>query len=214
MVHLSGFFLVLTAQFTGGHLMAAYCFLFAFCLFAFSLHIRRAEKHLMKIDGMLKNMGENFRKFAASFERRGVTPFRGAVWLFIGMGISFAVLPLNIASASCAMLTVGDSLSTLAGRKWGRHKISKSASVEGSATFFISAFAAGSVFIGPAAALIGAFTATLAELLPKLPHGLVERLGKSDLLDDNWIVPLAAGAAMLASCASLPCYGLLGFCKK
>lgn len=214
LIHLSGLLLVLAAQATGGRFVATYCFLIAMSFLMYSHYVRGAEKRMKRIEKMYDGLEENFRKLATGFERKGVRPFRGAFWLFMGMGIAFALFPLPVASAAGAILAVGDSFSTLVGRKFGKHRITEHKSVEGTVAFFLSSVLVSSVFIGWGAALVGSLAAALAELVPKLPNRHIAALEKKGALDDNWLIPVAAGVAMMIICLVLPCYGLLGFCEK
>ena len=179
-VHLSGLLFVILAQFVDRKVSIMTFLSFTVFFFLYSWHIRNQEK---KLSRFMHRVESRFRDFALGFEREGVrNPFTGAMLFYAGFTLSFLLFPLPIASASCAMLAVGDSLSTIVGIKFGRHKIGKK-SLEGSLACFIFSFAAGSFFVNPFLALVGAAAASLIELFPRI--------------DDNLTIPLISGLVML-----------------
>ena len=134
------------------------------------------------------------RRLAFFFEKRKSSrPFSGALWFYIGSGISFALFPLMIAVASSAILAVGDSFSTMFGLNFGKHKLVGEKSVEGSGAFLIGAFLIALLFLKPSIAFAGAFTGMLVEAFipPKLG-------GKKThwFLDDNLLIPIVSGAVI------------------
>ncbi len=190
-VHLSGLIFIVLAQFTGGLMVSFYCFFIAFTLLVYSEYVRRVEDRLEKF---IHRFESRMRGFVSRFDRREIArPFTGAFWFYVAFGLALLIFPLNIASAACIILAVGDSLSTLIGRAWGRHRIGGK-SLEGSLVFMISSFLAASVFINPLIALAGSFAGTLAELAPEL--GFLKNLHKRGFLDDNLLIPLVSGAVM------------------
>lgn len=194
MVHIAGLLFVILAQFTSKWVAAFYFLFIAATLLIYSEHIRREHK---RFRGFIKRFEERFRDAVLDLERKEVPrPFVGAFWFFFGCGVTFAVFPLNIASAACAMLAAGDGMSTIIGTRWGRHKILGKKSFEGSLTMLVFSIAAGLFFVSPSAASIGAIAATVFELLPEAKF--FQRHRKLGLLDDNLLVPMLAGAAMLA----------------
>lgn len=177
-VHLSGILFIILAQFMSRE---AGIFLFgSITLFflAYSWYVRTQEK---KMQSLLGKMESRFRDFTLMFERKGVNPFSGAFFMYLGFTAAFVAFPPETASAACAMLAVGDSLSTLAGRKFGRHKIG-SKTIEGTLACFAGSLAIGVFFTVPHIAVIGAAVAAFAELVPKI--------------DDNLAIPIASGMAM------------------
>lgn len=197
LVHISGLLFVILAQFTG-RWVAAFCFLLiAATLLVYSEHIRREHR---RFRGFVKRFEEKFRDAVLELERKEVPrPFVGAFWFFFGCGVAFAVFPLNIASAACAMLAAGDGMSTIIGMKWGRHKILGKKSLEGSLAMLVFSMIAGIFFVSPPVAAAGAAVATVFELLPEA--SFFQKHRKLGLLDDNLLVPVLAGAAMLAAAA-------------
>jgi dolichol kinase len=143
-------------------------------------------------------MEKDIRRAVMKLERRDAAwPMMGAFWLFFGCGLSFLVFPLGVASAACAMVAVGDGLSTLVGKRWGRSKVVGSKSWEGTITMFVACIFTGMYFVGPVIAVFGAVAAAFFELLPEL--GCFRRHREMGIIDDNLLVPLAAGAVMLAA---------------
>ena len=87
-------------------------------------------------------------------ERDGVIdefPGKGAITFFIGslLALLFFGSNINVASAAIIILALGDSFSTLVGRRFGRHKIfySSEKSIEGTIGGFVPAFVGAMVFI-------------------------------------------------------------------
>jgi uncharacterized protein (TIGR00297 family) len=107
---------------------------------------------------------------------------------------------LDIAASAWGILAVGDGTATLAGRRWGRHRLAwnPDKSVEGLLAF-IAAGGAAAMFLAwwtapaitPPPAL--AFT-VVAPVLAAIAAGLVETVPIA--LDDNVSVPATAGAVL------------------
>lgn len=119
------------------------------------------------------------------FERRDDIkkfPFKGAIWYGIGLFFPIMFLPLKYACAVIIILSVGDSVSTLAGKTCGKHKIGDK-SIEGFFAFVFSGFLAAKFFLPPCAAFSLAVSGGLLELV--------------DFFDDNLIVPLGLTVAYL-----------------
>lgn len=103
-------------------------------------------------------------------------PFNGAIYYAIG--ISFPILfikPVEITCAIIMVLVVGDSMSTIIGKLYGRHKFGKK-SIEGSIGFMVSGFLGALVFVNPILALAFAFIGAVLESI--------------SILDDNISIPL------------------------
>ena len=118
-----------------------------------------------------------------------VSPARGALMFLVGSTITLVLFSFNIAivAASIAVLAMGDSFSTLAGKRLGRHRIpyNKEKSLEGTLFGFIAAFAGAWALVPWPIALAGAMTGMLSESL-------------SLRVDDNLIIPIAAALSMAA----------------
>lgn len=179
MVHLSGLLFVIIAQFVGKEITIVYFSLIALFFFLYSLYIRSQE---MKLAKFLERFESKFRDFIFKFERKDVqNPFTGAMLFYIGFTLAFILFPLPVASAACAMLAVGDSLSTLVGKKFGRHMIGRK-TLEGSMACFLGSFLVGLFFVIPAIALAGGVASSLTELFSKI--------------NDNLTIPLVSGFVM------------------
>ena len=117
-------------------------------------------------------------------------PYRGAI--LYGIGISPAIMLLedvNTACAIIAVLSVGDSASTLIGRSYGKHRIGHK-SIEGLIGFIVFSFFGAWLFLqnDTAAAATYAVVGGLIEL---------SNVGSDHiLLDDNLIIPI--GLTILA----------------
>lgn len=119
-----------------------------------------------------------------TYERGKETPFHGAITFYFGSFLATILFEPYIAIASIAVLALADSLSTLVGYYFGKHKlpINKKKSWEGSTTFFVAAFAVLYFFADPVKALLIAVAVTFVEMLPKI--------------DDNLTVPVSTGLLM------------------
>ena len=169
-VHLSGLVFIIFAQFIGREMTIIYFSFIALFFFLYSLYVRSQESKLFK---SLERFETKFRDFVFKFERKDVqNPFTGAMFFYIGCTLTFVLFPFTIASAACAMLAVGDSLSTLIGRK----------TLEGSVACFLGSLLAGIFFINPFLSLIGAIASSLTELFPKV--------------NDNLTIPVISGLVM------------------
>jgi len=183
LVHLSGILFIIFAQFIGREATIIYFGIIAAFFFIYSWYIRNQEK---RVQNMLSRMESKFRDLTLKFERKDANPFTGAMFFYIGCTIAFIVFPFGTASAACAMLAVGDSLSTIVGTRLGRHKIGKTGkSFEGSLACFAGSLIAGVFFVAPHIAVLGATAATATELLPKI--------------NDNLSIPIVAGLVMFLS---------------
>ncbi len=181
-VHIAGLAFIVLAQFIGQFIVIWYAFA-AIGLAMWSWHIRR-EMRL----SLLHRIEKSLRRAFLRLERDHASPFLGAAWFFAGSGLAFAIFPHLIASAACTMLSVGDGLATLIGHKWGKHTILPGKSLEGSLGCWFGSLTA-IIFLPLQLILIGATVTTAVELLPALTK-------HKNLIDDNWLIPMAAGAVL------------------
>ena len=181
LVHLSGLLFVFIAQFLDRWVSAMVFLGIGVFFFIYGEYVKRKEHGLFGL-----------RKLAMMMERKESRLFSGAFWFYIGCGISFLLFHHQIASAASAILAVGDSLSTIVGINFGRHKIIGKKSIEGSLTFFVSSFLISLIFVRWEVGLIGALIASVIELIT--PH----KVGKKTywILDDNLLIPIISGAVM------------------
>ncbi|MBR9691712.1 hypothetical protein GOV06_02905 [Candidatus Woesearchaeota archaeon] len=118
-------------------------------------------------------------------------PGKGGLFYIIGIVLAFFLFPKDIAMASIIILALGDSLAPVFGQYgsienwWNKKKY-----VEGSIGGGVIAFIGALLFVGLPEAGFGAAAAMFAE-------GIDLKLGVNRL-DDNIIMPLVAGAVMLA----------------
>jgi dolichol kinase len=187
MVHLGGLFFIIIAQFTGKFIASAVFFLIAIAFLFYSEFVRK-EKGFF---GPVKNLEQRLRGFAFRLDRKEGIPFLGAFWFYFALGLAFLIFPLEVATASGLILSVGDSLSTLVGLKYGKHKIIGRKSLEGSVVFFISSFLVTAIFLGSLVAFLGSISATFLELVPESEK--VRKWKRKEIVNDNWIVTLLSG---------------------
>lgn len=112
---------------------------------------------------------------------------RGFIYYFIGMALTYSLFGSNlaVANASIIILTLGDSLSTIIGREYGKHPLplKPDKSIEGSAAFLAAGFIGSLFFLEPVYAFTGALTGMLVEAYTPV--------------EDNIVIPLATGAALM-----------------
>jgi dolichol kinase/phosphoserine phosphatase len=111
---------------------------------------------------------------------------KAPLYFAIGILITLLLFPAPVSSAAIAIFALGDSTASLFGRRLAKKPLpfNKGKTVEGSIAGFFFAFLAGSIFISPAKALIGAAVAMAIECLP-LP------------VNDNVPIPLCTGLALV-----------------
>lgn len=187
LVHLSGVLFVVLGQFLPGRATAAVFFLIALTFLLYSIYIRREANRFQRY---LHLLDKKVRPTLLKFERQGV-PFQGAFWFYVGCGLAFLLFPLGVATVACLILAISDSLSTLLGHHLGKRRW-RGKSIVGTGAFFISAWAIAWFFL-PSQALLAAAAGVLGELLPALVPGLQQR----GWVDDNLLIPLFVGAALL-----------------
>ena len=90
----------------------------------------------------------------------------------------------NIVMASFMYLAFGDTSAALVGKAFGKHKITRVKTWEGSMACFIVCLISGLFFLKWPVAVIGAFVATLIELIP-WP------------INDNFWMPLVASGTLI-----------------
>ncbi len=132
--------------------------------------------------------------FLKQFERKrhiSTFPGKGALFFLIGSMLVMFLFEKDIALASIAILTFGDSFSHIAGVYLGRTKQPFSPKlIEGTAIGIFAAFIAASFFVPVLEAFIAAFIAMSVEAIEI-------RIDKSPI-DDNFIIPVLAGVVISA----------------
>ncbi len=181
LVHLSGLLFVLIAQFLGRIWSVAMFLAIAMYFLLYYEYVKRSKSLI------------GFRKIVFFFETRSKgRPFSGAFWFYAGSTLSFIFFPLNIASASVAILAVGDSFSTIFGVRFGGHKLIGKKSLEGSLAFLMGSFLISLFFVNPLPGFIGSFTAMVVELFTP------PKMGRKShwIVDDNLLIPIISGAVI------------------
>ena len=173
-IHGSGVLTILLLQIFGKTWSAIFFFM-GFMFFAIWAQLRKSKVNL----GPLTKIEQYMMNQLKTYERTGEY-FKGVIMFILGILLATVLFPLSIAAACIAVLSVCDSVSTLIGTTWGKHKlhINRNKSWEGSIAFFISAFCILWLF-DPSKAIFIAPLVTVVEMLPRL--------------DDNLTIPLAVG---------------------
>ncbi len=111
---------------------------------------------------------------------------RGFLYFFIGIIATLYIFSFNmaIANSGILMLLLGDSASTIVGRRFGRHRLpfKVTKSVEGSLAFIVVGFLSALTLLPILPALIGAFVGALTEVYSPI--------------DDNIPVPIISALAI------------------
>ncbi|MFH0889848.1 MAG: diacylglycerol/polyprenol kinase family protein [Candidatus Aenigmatarchaeota archaeon] len=108
-----------------------------------------------------------FRKLLDFLERDSQPRYRGAIYFFESIGFIALLFPEKIAAISIIVLSVGDGISTLAGRALGHVRIfyNKSKSVEGSVSGFIASSVVCALITNIPVAIFASFVGMVVESL-------------------------------------------------
>lgn len=112
-----------------------------------------------------------------------------ATYVALSTAVCFTTLPYPIAMAAVCFLATGDAAAGMVGERWGRIKLFREKTLQGSLAFLIAALAAGMLWrlMTPSMSLptmvAGVIVASVVELLP-LPF------------DDNLSIPIVSGLTM------------------
>ncbi|MBN1156756.1 hypothetical protein JXA85_04010 [Candidatus Woesearchaeota archaeon] len=134
--------------------------------------------------------------FINAFEReedKRKTPGKGAMLLVSGAYLAFLIYPKDIALASIAILTFGDSVAPLVGHLGRiRHPLARDTKklLEGNIAGMLAGFIAAMTFVKPLEAFIASFIAMTVETIEIRIHP------KLDKVNDNILIPLVAGAVI------------------
>lgn len=131
--------------------------------------------------------------FLDNFERpeeKNKLPGKGIILAVVGSLLALQLFERNIALASITILTFADPISHLIGKFFGRTKsfLDKKKNIEGHLAGAIISSLFAMFFVHPVLAFSGALVAMLFE-------AIIIEIQKVQL-DDNLIIPLAAGTAM------------------
>lgn len=108
-----------------------------------------------------------------NLERTGRMPGYGAVCFVLSALFCLIFFPLDYAVAGVLTLAVLDSVSTIAGMHFGRHRISNGKSWEGAAGGIIAAYIPLAILLSPVPAAAAAVVAGIAELFSPIEDNLV-----------------------------------------
>lgn len=180
-VHASGILTILLIQIFGRFLSALMVLAIA-TAFWFAAYYR-LHKKTIKL-----NMPKEIEKVEAfiyrEFERPKDFPMKGAITFYIGTFLAIAIFPQNISIPSIIVLALADSVSTIIGKFFGKHKlpVNRNKTWEGSSAFFIASLGVLILFVEPITALTISLIATFVEMLPKI--------------NDNIAIPLVVGVLL------------------
>jgi dolichol kinase len=114
---------------------------------------------------------------------------RGFIYFFIGIIITLIIFQFNmpIANAAILILVFGDSISTIIGKKWGKHKIpfQNEKTLEGSLAFFMVGLLVALTQVPFTTAFLGVIFGALTEAYSPI--------------DDNITIPLICASVMSIS---------------
>jgi dolichol kinase len=175
MIHASGVFVPVLCGFIGVPAVALMiCVVVA--LYVISEFLRMGGKNLPFISTVTRHAAsqEELYEFA-------VAP----IYFAVGILLALLLFRAPISSAAIAIFALGDSTASLFGRLLSNRPLpfNRAKTLEGSLAGFLFAFLAGSLFIPPMKALVGAAVAMTVEYLP-LP------------VNDNVSVPLCTGLVL------------------
>jgi len=175
-IHASGFFVPVLAG-----LIGIYAVILLICvvsaLYFLAELSRMSRKNLPIISAITRNAVSQ-----AELYEFATAP----LYFAIGILITLLLFPAPVNNVAIAIFALGDSTASLFGGLLSKKPLpfNKGKTLEGSLVGFFFAFLAGSFFVSPALALIGAAVAMAIESLP-LP------------VNDNITIPLCTGLALL-----------------
>jgi len=130
--------------------------------------------------------------FLDNFEEKqpGQLPARAVIFAVVGALLALQLFPRDIALASLAILAFADPISHLVGRILGKtqHFLDNKKNIEGHIAGALASSLVAMFFVHPALAIAGSIAAMLFE-------SIIIEIQKIKL-DDNLIIPLAAGTTM------------------
>jgi HAD superfamily phosphoserine phosphatase-like hydrolase len=176
MIHASGFFVPVLAGLIGIYAVALLiCVVMA--LYFISELSRMSRRNLPIISAITRHAASQAELYDFAM---------APLYFAIGILITLVLFPAPVNSAAIAIFALGDSTASLFGGLISKKPLpfNKGKTLEGSIAGFFFAFLAGSVFVSPVLALIGAAVAMMIESLP-LP------------VNDNVLIPLCTGLALM-----------------
>lgn len=165
--------------------------LFYFFGICFILNILCEFAYSMNCPVIAPLYGNLFRSMLRKKPERGEWIVSGSPPVFAAAALVCLFFPQVIAAMSLGVMLVADTAAALIGRRFGKHKLNSSKSVEGTVAFILFGiiFSIFVLFAGGelrpliwGGAVIGVILAAIAELYEKQLH-----------LDDNLTIPLLTG---------------------
>jgi HAD superfamily phosphoserine phosphatase-like hydrolase len=173
-IHAAGIFMPVIAGLIGVPIVAAIIILIALIYTASELY-RLEGRELPLVSAITRHA-------ASQSELYGFAP--APLYFAFGIVVTLILFPAQAGGAAIAMFCLGDSTASLFGGMISTSlPFTKGKTWEGSLAGFFFAFLAGTLFVPPLLALVGAAIAMTVEVLP-LP------------INDNVLVPLITGAAL------------------
>jgi len=174
-IHASGFFVPVVASLISKPIAAALISV-VIALYVVSELARLDGKYLPVISTITRHAASHWEQydFAAA-----------PLYFAVGILATLLLFPAPASSAAIAIFALGDSTASLFGGLLSKKPLplNKGKTLEGSLAGFFFAFLAGSFFVSPLFALVGAAVAMFVEFLP-LP------------LNDNLLIPLVTGLTL------------------
>lgn len=175
-IHFGGIFFSFLSLYFPTRYIGVLCFVWVFLLIYLAIKIKHSpnEGFIVKIThGIL-----------TKFERKDAFPFEGVMMFLTGIGLVSLIFPKQ-AAVAIAVLSVGDSISTIFGIHYGSHKLhfNKTKSYEGLIAGFVFAVFFSSYFTDFNTAMLASAVGMIVEALP-IP------------VNDNISMPLSVGALL------------------
>jgi len=153
--------------------VGTFLLIIAASLFIFLAHINKTRKMTL-IDFLLR-----------AFERKNAKfPGKGLFTLLLGISLTYIIFPEDIAFGAMMVVIVGDTVSNLGGKYFGKIKLYKTRTLEG--------FLGGIVF-----SIIGAqLFLPLNEAIIASVVGMIIEIFCNETFDDNLFIPLASALSI------------------
>ena len=148
-----------------------------------------SKKYKWARDFVFNNFGHMLRPHEYS---RGII-LNGASWELISACLCVIIFPKVIFLVGFSILIVSDMCAALIGRKYGRHKIFKTKSIEGTTAFILSAWI---VILIIGQLLSAPWTFYLFGGIAAFIGGIVEATSHIMKMDDNFSIPFSIGLIM------------------
>jgi len=131
--------------------------------------------------------------FLKRFERQKVKktfPGKGIFFYLLGVFLVVLIFDKNTALAAIMILALGDGISHIVGRYFGKTRtfLSRYKLIEGSIAGFVASSVGASLFVSPWKAIVASAVAMFVEL--------IELKISEETVDDNLVVPLVAAATI------------------